>query len=128
MLYVHLVALTALLEYLVFSTLVGRARGRYGVQAPAVTGHLVFERFYRVQMNTLELLVVFLPVLWLAGTYWSAPWSAALGGVYLIGRALYAAAYVRNPAARSAGFMLSMVPIGMLWVAAVVGLLRGPLA
>ena len=81
MLYVHLVALAALLEYLVFGLLVGRARGLYGVKAPAVTGHPVFERYYRVQMNTLELLVVFLPVLWLAGSHWSAPWSAALGAV-----------------------------------------------
>lgn len=125
MLYVHLVALAALLEYLVFGALVGRARGRYGVKAPAVTGHEVFERHYRVQMNTLELLVVLLPALWLAGFHGSAPWAAGLGALYVIGRAVYAAAYVRDPASRSAGFMLSIGPIAALWLMALVGLLRG---
>ena len=68
---IHLVAALALLQYLLFGALVGKARGQYGVKAPAVTGHEGFERMYRVQMNTLELLVAFLPALGLAGLYWS---------------------------------------------------------
>lgn len=121
---VHLVAIAALLQYFVFSSIVGWARGRYRVMAPAITGHEIFERHYRVQMNTLELLVMQLPALWLAGLFWS-PTAAVIGGlVYLVGRGVYALSYVRNPASRSAGFALSIGPTMVLLVGAVVGLLR----
>jgi glutathione S-transferase len=109
--WIEFVTLAALLEYFVFSILVGRARARYGVQAPAITGHAGFERAYRVQMNTLELLVMFLPVLWLASRYWPTVWTAAIGAVYLVGRLIYARAYVRDPAGRGLGFAMSMLPI-----------------
>jgi hypothetical protein len=66
MVWVELVTVAALLQYLVFGTLVSRARGKYGVKAPATTGNDMFERFYRVQMNTLELMVVLIPALWMA--------------------------------------------------------------
>jgi hypothetical protein len=59
--FVAVVAALALLEYLIIGTLTGQARGRYGVKAPAVTGHPIFERWMRVQQNTIEQLVVFLP-------------------------------------------------------------------
>ena len=67
--YVALVSGLALLQYVAFGMLVGRARGRYGVKAPAITGHEVFERYFRVQQNTLELLVVMLPAIWLFARY-----------------------------------------------------------
>jgi len=108
--FTEIITLLALLEYLAFAILVGRARGQYGVKAPAVTGHEMFERAYRVQMNTLELLVLFLPALWLASRYFSTSWTAGLGAVFLIGRILYARSYVRDPASRSAGFALSILP------------------
>ncbi|WP_247664428.1 MAPEG family protein [Ideonella alba] len=121
---VHLLAIAALLQYFVFSTIVGWARGKYGVAAPAVSGHPVFERHYRVQMNTLELLVMLLPALWLAGQFWS-PTAAVVGGlVYLVGRGVYALSYVRNPASRTAGFALSIGPTLTLLIGAVVGMLR----
>ena len=68
---VDIVAMLALLQYLVFGAQVGSARGKYGVKAPAVTGHEMFERAYRVQMPTLELLVMLLPALYVAARYWS---------------------------------------------------------
>ncbi len=108
--FTEIITLLALLEYLVFVILVGKARGQYGVKAPAVTGHELFERAYRVQMNTLELLVLFLPALWLASRYFSTMWTAGLGALFLIGRILYARSYVRDPASRSAGFGLSILP------------------
>ena len=101
----------ALVEYIVFAVLVGRARGQYGVKAPAVTGHEMFERYYRVQMNTLELLVVFVPAILTFAHYVSARWAAGLGAVYLVGRVIYLMSYVKNPASRGAGFGLSMLPI-----------------
>jgi len=124
MAWIELVTVLALIQYLVFGALVGRARGRYGVKAPATTGHEVFERTYRVQMNTLETLVVFLPALWLAARYWSPAWVAAVGAVYLVGRILYARLYIANPASRGMGYLLSVLPIMALLLAALVGVLR----
>lgn len=116
--YVHAVAMLAVLQYLFFGGLVAMARGKYGVQAPAVTGDERFERVYRVQANTLELLVAFLPALYAAAHYWPAPYVAGAGAVYLIGRMLYWRAYVRDPATREIGFALSLLPIAALALAA----------
>jgi uncharacterized membrane protein YecN with MAPEG domain len=120
---VAVVIVLALLEYVVFGMLVGRARARYGVKAPAVTGHEIFERYFRVHQNTLELLVVFVPAIWLFGTYVSPAWAALLGLVFVAGRVLYLQGYVRDPAKREAGFGLSVLPVlvllvGTLWGAA----------
>lgn len=116
-----LVSLLALAQYLWFGILVGRARGRYGVVAPAVTGHPMFERYYRVQMNTLELLVLFLPSLGFASLYVPPRWPALLGVVYMIGRQLYCRAYVADPAKRELGYTLSMLPIVVLLLIGIVG-------
>ncbi len=122
---VDLVALAALVQLLVFSILVGGARGRYGVKAPAVTGHPMFERAYRVQMNTLELMVLFIPSLYVAARYWPPAWVAAVGAVYVVGRLLYRAAYLREPASRGLGYLASILPIFVLMAGGVVGAVRG---
>src|SRR5579862_9293027 len=121
MTWIILVSLLALSQYLWFGRLVGRARGRYGITAPAVTGHEIFERYYRVQMNTLELLVLFVPALYLAALYVPPLWPAALGAVYLVGRVLYARAYISDPARRELGFVLSWLPIVALVLMALIG-------
>ncbi len=120
--YVELVAVLAVLQFLTFGVLTGNARVKSGLKAPAVTGHDGFERMYRVQMNTLEMLVAFLPALFLAARYWPAPWVAGLGFVYLIGRLMYWRAYVRDPLTRGTGFMLSMLPTSVLAILALVGI------
>lgn len=122
--FVDLIAITALLQFFVFSLLVGRARGKYGVKAPAVTGHDMFERAYRVQMNTLELLVLFIPALYLASKYWSPGIVALLGAVYIIGRVVYWRAYMTAPQTRGLGFGLSIGPCLVLLVAAFIGAIR----
>jgi uncharacterized MAPEG superfamily protein len=106
----------ALLQYLAFGVAVGAARGRYGVKAPATTGHEAFERYYRVQMNTLELLVVFIPALPLFAYYVSVRWAVVLGIAYLLGRALYYLAYVKDPDRRGLGYVVSYVPVAVLLV------------
>jgi glutathione S-transferase len=111
MAWVEIVTALALVQYLYFGALVSSARGRYGIKAPAMLGHEMFERLYRVQMNTLELLVVFLPSLWLAAKYWSPVWMALVGAVYLAGRMVYLQAYRHSPAGRSLGFALSALPL-----------------
>ena len=119
--YVTLVSGLALLQYIAFGILVGNARGRYGVKAPAITGNDIFERYFRVQQNTLELLVVMLPAMWLFARYVSAGWAAALGLVYCVGRLVYLRSYVADPAGRSAGFGLSVLPIMAMLIGAIVG-------
>ena len=85
---VHLVIGLALLEFFLFGWAVARARTRYQVAAPATTGHEVFERYFRVQMNTLEQLIIFVPSIVLFARYLNAYAAAALGAVFLVGRAL----------------------------------------
>lgn len=108
--WVAIIVVLALLQYLAFGMLVGRARGRYEVSAPAITGHPVFERYYRVHQNTLESLVLFLPALLVFATYASATVGAGIGVVYLVGRQLYLRAYVKDPASRGPGFLLTLLP------------------
>ncbi len=126
---VELVTVLVLLQFLFFAGLVGRARERYGVKAPAVTGNETFERYLRVQMNTLELLILLLPALWLATAFVPPWWSALLGLVYLVGRFIYLRAYVADPSRRSLGFGVSALPILVLLAIDLVGsagrLLRG---
>lgn len=124
--YVDLVAVLAIAQLILFGVLVGRARGRYGVKAPAVSGHEMFERAYRVQMNTLELMVAFLPALYIAAKYWPQPYVAAMGSVYLVGRFIYWRSYTVAPASRGLGFALSMIPVMALLIGSLAALLRGP--
>jgi glutathione S-transferase len=126
---IELITVLALLQFLYFGTLVGNARERFGVKAPATTGNEVFERYVRVQMNTLELLILFLPALWIATAYLAAYWLTLLGAVYLIGRFIYLRAYVAEPSKRSIGFGVSALPILALLAIDLIGsvsrLIRG---
>jgi len=122
--YVELVAMAAVLQFLFFGFMTGRARASSGLKAPAMVGAESFERMYRVQCNTLELLVVFLPALFLAGKYWSSPVISLIGLVYVVGRFIYWRAYIRNPSTRTLGFIGSLVPIAVLCIMAVVGIVR----
>jgi hypothetical protein len=110
MAYVVIVTALALIEFLWLGILVGRARAKYGVAAPAMSGNEMFERHFRVHMNTLEQLVLFLPSLWIFASYVSPIWAAALGAVFIVGRAIYAISYVRDPKSRSLGFLLTALP------------------
>lgn len=108
----HLPALVTLLAVLLMfgcMLAVGRARGKYAIKAPAVTGHALFERAYRVQMNTLEASVMFLPALWLATNYNFAGWAGIAGLFWIVGRVWYAVAYSLDPAKRGPGFLLGML-------------------
>jgi len=123
MAWIQLITVLSLAQFLYFALQVARARGRYGVKAPATTGHELFERHYRVQMNSLELLIMLLPALWIAATLVRPLWPALLGGVYLLGRLLYARSYVRDPARRELGYSLSVLPIVVLLIIDAVGAL-----
>jgi uncharacterized membrane protein YecN with MAPEG domain len=127
---VAIVASLALIEYTVFVLLAGHARGRAGVPAPAMTGNANFERCFRTQANTVEQLVIFLPALFLFARFASEPVAAVLGLVFILGRALYARAYILDPAKRGPGFLLTLVSNMVLLLGGLIGaiaeLLRGP--
>ena len=125
MAYVDIVTALAVLQFLVFGFKVGKARGRYGVKAPAITGNEIFERYFRVQQNTLEQLIVFLPGLYLFSHYFSPPVAAVLGAVYLVGREVYAATYVKDPAKREMGYGLTFLPMVILVLGGLIGAVRG---
>tara|TARA_R110002049_G_scaffold40192_18_gene122748 strand:- start:3289 stop:3678 length:390 start_codon:yes stop_codon:yes gene_type:complete len=118
---VTIVIALSLIEYSVFAMLVGWARGKYGVAAPAVSGDPIFERYYRVQQNTLELLVLFVPGMWMFAQYVSADIAAGLGVVFIIGRFLYLRGYVADPKSRSLGFGLSFLPAQILLIGGLIG-------
>ena len=111
----------ALIEYFVFGLLVGRARGQYGVAAPAMSGHPIFERYMRVHQNTMEQLVVFVPAMLIFGVYVSDTIAALLGLVWIAGRALYLRGYVADPSQRSLGFALTALPQLVLLLGGIVG-------
>ncbi len=121
---VQLVIVLALLEFFAFGAAVGKARGTYGVAAPATSGNTMFERYYRVQMNTLELLVMLILSRWLAANYMNPRIVAGLGALYLVGRLVYFRSYVKDPKTRSLGFALSSGPILVLMLGALVGAAR----
>lgn len=100
---------------------VGRGRAAHGVLAPAMTGHPEFERLVRVQANTLESLVVHLPCLWLFAVYVEPRLAALVGVVWIVGRVMYARAYTRDPATRTAGFMTQAVATVVLMMGALGG-------
>jgi uncharacterized membrane protein YecN with MAPEG domain len=122
---VALVAALALIEYSVFGMQVGRARAKYGVKAPATSGHELFERAYRVQQNTLEQLVVFLPSLYLFAAFVSPMIAAGLGLVFVVGRALYAQGYLADPEKRGVGFIVGYAASNLLLLGGLVGALLG---
>ena len=124
MLWIALVVLLALLEFMVFGFLVGRARGLYKIQAPATSGHPLFERAFRVHYNTLEMLVVFVPAIWLFGLYDNPRWGAIIGAVFVVGRALYGIGYMRAPEKREVGALLSFAAVAVLVGGALYGVIR----
>lgn len=115
---VVIVMVLAMIQYMFFGTMVGVVRGKTGVKAPAMSGDPMFERAMRVQMNTLEQLVVFLPAIWLFGTYVNPLWAAGFGVFYLIGRLIYRSAYMKDPDGRALGFVMSYLPtvIMLVWM------------
>ncbi len=111
----------ALLEFFVFGGFVGRARMQSGVEAPAMTGDPIFERYNRVHCNTMEQLVIFIPSMLLFASYISTSVAAILGLVFIIGRIIYLRAYIKEPPKRAAGYVLSVLPILILLLGGVGG-------
>jgi uncharacterized MAPEG superfamily protein len=123
MTFVSIVAILALIEYMVIALLTGQARSTYNVPAPATTGHPTFERWYRVQCNTIEQLVVFLPALFLFARYVSPALAGWLGLAFIVGRYIYTRSYLADPAGRGPGFIIGFAANVLLVVGALLGAL-----
>jgi uncharacterized membrane protein YecN with MAPEG domain len=121
---VYLTIMLALVEYIVMAALVGRARAKYGIHAPAMTGHPAFERANRVHVNTLENLIIFIPAVWVFGAYMSALWAAILGALFVVARALYAIGYLQAAEKRSIGAGITGIVNIVLVLGGLIGLAR----
>ena len=110
--------LVTMILYMWITLNVARARTRYGVVAPHVTGDETFQRIYRVQCNTVEQLALFLPMLWLTAVLTTDWYAAAVGGFWVLGRFLYAVGYYRNARSRRLGFNLNLLALVLLFCAA----------
>jgi glutathione S-transferase len=113
-----LVTCLAIMLYFLTSIRVGKARATFGIKAPAISGNPDFERVFRVQMNTLEWMPIFLPSLWLFAIYISDGVAAAIGLVWIAGRALYMTGYSQAAAKRSRGFGIQAAAATILWLGA----------
>ena len=111
----------ALLEYTATVYLCGRARARHRIAAPSTTGDPTFERYFRVQQNSVEQLILFLPAILLFGTYVDEAIGAGLGLVFILGRVLYARSYYRDPAERGLGFGLTALSNLVLTLGGLIG-------
>ena len=123
MAFVALVTLLALGLYVVLTAHAAFRRGKGKVAAPATTGEENFERALRIQLNTAEQLLLFLPAMWLASLYASWGWAGFLGLVWIGARAFYAWSYQRAPASRGPGFIVGLAAAMTLWLIALIGVL-----
>jgi len=111
-----IVTLLAVLEYMFFSFQVGMGRQKYGVSAPATSGNPDWERLYRVQVNTVEQLVVFLPALWIFSAFVNPKVGASVGLLFVIGRFLYYTGYIKAAEKRTPGFLMGFLANAILVV------------
>jgi glutathione S-transferase len=122
--YTALVTLLTLSFYFYTGLRVARARSKFEVFAPATSGHPEFDRIFRVQMNTLEWMPIFLPLLWLFAFYVSDIVAAALGLVWIAGRMLYVVRYTEAAERRGPGFGVQAAVCIVLLVGALAGIVN----
>jgi uncharacterized membrane protein YecN with MAPEG domain len=118
-----LITALTLLLYLVITINVGRARAKYKVLPPQMSGNPDFERVLRVQQNTLEQIVLFLPALWLFSFYVSPLWGSGIGAIWLVGRIAYAWGYYQAAEKRMIGFGISSVSSTVLLLGSLIGII-----
>lgn len=104
--------------------LVGWARYKYGVKAPATTGHETFERYFRAHMNMVENTIFFIPMMVLFAITVTPYWAAIAGIVWLVGRIMYAIGYHKDARKRYLGSPLYWPAILVVTFGAAYGILR----
>ena len=123
-----LITVLSLIVYLATAINVGRARSKYEIKPPATTGNPDFERAFRIQQNTLEQLVFFLPLLWLFTLFVNPLWGAVIGGVWVLGRIIFAIGYSLAAEKRTIGFVLSMFASLSLLIGSLIGIIKALIA
>lgn len=119
--FVAIVTILVVLQTFWFAAQVGQARANSGVKAPACSGPEVFERAHRVHQNTLEQVVLVLPAMWVFAYYVHHLAAAALGVVFIIGRFVYRAAYLKDPSSRGPGFVIGAAAFAILALGSLIG-------
>lgn len=114
--WIIIITVLVLLQYTWFGVQVGSMRGKCKVKAPATSGPPEFDRMFRVHANTMEQLVIFLPLMWMFAHAVNATWAAGFGVVFLVGRFIYRAAYLKDPDSRSVGFAMTFLPSAVMAV------------
>ena len=120
--YTAIVTLLAVAFYFFLATRVAVAHGKFDVKLPATAGNLDFERIFRVHMNTLEWMPIFLVTLWLCAIYLSDLAAAALGLVWIVGRAIYFTGYSKAVEKRLPGFFIQSMACILLFIGAAAGI------
>jgi uncharacterized membrane protein YecN with MAPEG domain len=119
--YTILIILLALVQYVIFTVRVAANRGQYKIHAPATSGDETWERLFRVQQNTMEQLVIFIPAAVIFGLYVKGAWILIPGLMFILGRFLYAQEYVNNPATRTPGMALTLLANAVLLGGGLIG-------
>ncbi len=116
-----IVVVLSLFVYIWVMMKVGAARAKYNVHAPAVDGPVEFQRVFRVHMNTLEQLVVFLPALAIFAAAWGDLPTAIIAIFWPLGRVLYAVRYYLSADKRGPGFGISFLSSLILLIGGLLG-------
>ncbi len=122
----YLAAIDTLLAVIVTFMLgarVGYMRARHKIEAPATVGHPEFERAFRTHANTVENLILFLPLLWVASVFYGGVIPFWLGILWVVSRLIYAWGYsLQNTQMRGPGMGLGFLSLIGLLVLSAIGL------
>jgi glutathione S-transferase len=117
-----IVTILSLIVFFILSLNVGIARAKYKVPVPQITGDENFERIFRVQQNTVEQLVIFVPALWIFAIFVNAIAANVLGIIWIIGRILYAWGYYTEAKKRGPGFAINSLTTLILLLGSLIGI------
>jgi glutathione S-transferase len=115
------VTLLDMMVYFAFMFNVGGARKKHKVAAPSTDGPEAFLRVLRVQENTVEQMILHLPLLWIAAYAMDDSFAASLGAVWAFSRILYARGYYDKAKRRTKGFVIGMLVNMVLLAGAMIG-------
>ncbi len=119
--YAVIVIMVALIQYEYFATITGTSRSKHGVHPPKTTGNETWERLFRIQQNTLEQLIVFVPGVVAFAWFVSPKWVIVPGVAFIAGRQLYSWSYLKDPKGRGPGFAMTFLSNAALVIGSLIG-------